>query len=357
MDNTMRILIVDDETRILETFSLMLCDYGYSVQTASRAEEAVKLVRDQKFDIAFLDHFLGPARGLDLMKQLSAIDPELYFVLMTANGSTDLAVEALKKGATDFISKPFFIADMIRSIEHVSTKRALDVQKRKQVLMLRQTVEEKTDELNRINFSVLASLAQAMEKRDVGTYGHSKRVNYTVRLIAAALDLSEHQREELKTAATLHDIGKIGITDFILGKQGPLNESEKEIIKSHPQKGYEILKPLKQFESILPAILHHHEQYDGTGYPAGLSGEEIPLYARIISVADTYDAILSTRPYRSGSDHEHAIAEIVKYAGTQFDPVIVKAFVEADAKYRNMVSQVVDPPPHQPLAKKLLHAI
>jgi len=328
------ILIVDDEKRILETFSLMLSDQGYPVATASRPDDALAILAGSKFDIVFLDQFLGSARGLDLMKEMSRQDPDLYFVLMTANGSTDLAVEALKRGASDFISKPFFIADMIKSIEHVNTKRALEHQKRELFQVLTRTVDEKTEELNRVHFSVLSTLAQAMEKRDIGTYGHSRRVSYQARLIAAALDLSETQRRDLETAAILHDIGKIGITDFILGKQGPLNDDEKDIIKSHPQKGYEILKPLKQFEPILPAILHHHEHYDGTGYPNGLAGEKIPLYARIISVADTYDAILSTRPYRTGATNEQAISELVRFSGTQFDPVIVKAFVETDAKSR-----------------------
>jgi len=338
MSDTTRILLVDDEKRILETFSLMLSDHGYEVKTATRAEDALRLVSESKFDIAFLDQFLGPARGLELMRELAGRDPELSFVLMTANGSTDLAVDALKRGATDFISKPFFIADMIRSIEHVNTKRALESQRRGMLQMLQQTVDEKTRELNRVHFSVLSSLAQAMEKRDFGTYGHSKRVNYQTRLIAAALDLGEKEREELKTAAMLHDIGKIGITDFILGKQGPLDAGEREIIRSHPQKGYEILKPLRQFETILPAILHHHEHYDGTGYPGGLVGEDIPFYARIIAVADTYDAIISTRPYRKGAGHEEALAELVRFSGRQFDPRILNAFVTADARYRDLMT-------------------
>jgi len=339
MTDVSRILIVDDEKRILETFSLMLSDSGYDVRTASQRDEAVDLVSSEKFDIAFVDHFLGPARGLDLMKQLSVIDPELYFVLMTGNGSTDLAVEALKTGAADFISKPFFIADMIRSIEHVNTKRGFDRQKREMFLLLENTVAEKTEELNRVQLSVLSSLAQAMEKKDVGTYGHSKRVNHQARMIADALDLSNTQREELKTAAMLHDIGKIGITDFILGKQAPLNAEERDIIKSHPQKGYEILKPIKQFEPILSSILHHHEHYDGTGYPGGLAGDEIPLYARIIAIADTYDSIISTRPYRQGAGHQEAVAELLRFSGSQFDPHIVQAFISTDARFRSFADR------------------
>lgn len=340
MSEPARILLVDDQKRILETFSLMLTDLGYHVRTASGADEAIGLARSEKFEIVFLDQFLGRARGLDLMHELSGADPGLSFVLMTANGTTDLAVTALKSGASDFISKPFLVSDLVKSIEHVNMKRRLEHQKQEMLAMLKQMVDQKTDELNRVHFSVLSSLAQAMEKRDIGTYGHSKRVTCYARLTAAALDLGEKEREDLKTGAMLHDIGKIGITDFILGKQGPLDQTERKTIKEHPRKGYEILKPLKHFEPILPAILHHHENFDGSGYPSGLSGESIPLYARIISVADTYDAIVNTRPYRPGAGHDAAIRELQLFAGRQFDPCLVKAFVETDRRYRKVVVPV-----------------
>jgi cyclic di-GMP phosphodiesterase len=329
-----KILLVDDEVRILEIFSLTLRDLGYYVKTASNAESALQCVSGEPFDLVFIDQMLGSSRGLDLMHTMMDVRPGLYYVIVTGNGSTDLAVEALKSGASDFIMKPFLNADLLRSIDYVNRRKALDSQKQELLATLERAVHEKTDELKDVYFSVLSSLTQAMEKKDMGTYGHSKRVNHYTRLIAAALDLGEQERQDLKAASTLHDIGKIGISDFVLGKRGPLNSEEKELIKSHPQKGYEILKPLKQFEPILPAILHHHEHYDGTGYPAGLSGERIPFYARIIAVADAYDAILSTRPYRTGADHDRAIAELLDFSGRQFDPAIVKAFVGADVKFR-----------------------
>jgi len=330
---TTRILIVDDEERTLEAFSMMLACRGYYVRIAPRYDEALSLVAEDRFDIAFVDQFLGHTRGLDLIQRMADIAPELYYVIITANGSTDLAVDALKKGASDFIVKPFSIGDLLRSIDYVNRKRELDSQKKELLSMLKLKVNEKTEELKGVYFSVLSSLAQAMEKKDMGTYGHCRRVSYCARLIAAALDLNEKDRLDLKAAAMLHDIGKIGITDFILGKKGPLNEEEKKVIMNHPVKGVEILRPIKHFESILPAILHHHENYDGSGYPNGLSGEDIPLFARIISVADTYDAILSVRPYRSAATHDDAIMELMRCAGRQFDPSVVNAFAKANAKY------------------------
>src|SRR5574341_58648 len=347
MEPVTRILLVDDEQRILEVFSLMLREAGYSVRTASHAEEALSAAAGDRFDVAVIDQFLGLARGLDLMQELSARDPDLAAVIMTANGTTDLAVEALKGGASDFITKPFLLGDLIKSIEFVQKKRELERQQRALFATLERKVEEKTEELRRIYLHVLASLAQAMEKKDTGTYGHSRRVSYHVRLIAAAMDLGVAEREDLKAAALLHDIGKIGITDFILGKNGPLSDGEMDVIKSHPRKGVEILKPLTQFERMLPSILNHHEQYDGSGYPDGIAGEAIPLHARIIAIADTYDAILSSRPYRAGTHHEAAIRELVACSGRQFDPSIVKAFVEADAHYRRIFCEAGHLPPAQ----------
>ena len=329
-----RILMVDDERPILNVFSDMLQDAGYAVWTAALPDEAFRILACEQIDVVFLDQCLGPVLGLDLMQQMAPLHPHAAYVIVTANGSTDLAVEALKKGAMDFITKPFLVADLIKSIDYISKKRELADEKAALLQTLERKVVEKTDELNQVSTRVLSSLAQAMEKKDTGTYGHSRRVSHYSRMIAAALDFGDQDREDLKIASLLHDIGKIGITDFVLGKKGPLTPEERCIIRSHPQKGVEILKPLKQYAHILPSILHHHEHYDGSGYPDGLSGESIPVHGRIIAIADTYDAITSTRPYRKSAAHEHAMRELQDFAGRQFDPEIVQAFVDADRRYR-----------------------
>jgi len=332
------IMLVDDELVVRRTFSEILESYGYSVRTASSPEEAVKLLDEEDCDLVFVDQSLGPYSGLDLVKLLRGRDPSLSFVMITGHGTTELAVRSFHEGVSDFINKPFFTVDLLNSIKRVELEREMKLEKKKFVADLEQRVKKQTDELKAVYFSVLSSLAQAMEKKDIGTYGHCRRVSYCARLIAAALDLDEEERGDLKAAAMLHDIGKIGISDFILGKSGPLDEDETGVIKSHPEKGVDILKPLKQFQPILPAILHHHESYDGTGYPHGLSGADIPLHARIIAIGDTYDAIVSARPYRSPAGHERAIEELVREAGRQFDPEIVRLFVEYDRRYRVMTS-------------------
>ncbi len=324
----LNILIVDDEATILELFSEMLVELGHRVTAVADPEAALGAVAPGRFDIVFLDHFLGPQLGLDLMPQLAAADPDLSFVMITANGSTDLAVEAMQRGASDFLIKPFFEEDIVRSIDYVRKKRELDLQRRGLMLEMESWVAAKTEEIIEVNFAVLTALARAVETKDLGTYGHSMRVCGYAELIAEHMGLPGSDREDLRAAAMLHDIGKIGISDVILGKPGPLSDAEMATVRKHPENGVEILRPLPHYASLLPVILHHHEHLDGSGYPLGLRGSAIPLLARIISVADTYDAIVSDRPYRKAASHEEAVAELARMAGKQFDPGVVSVFID-----------------------------
>ena len=174
---------------------------------------------------------------------------------------------------------------------------------------------------------MLASLAQALEARDFGTYGHCKRVSHYAELIADELRFGTEEKRQLEIAALLHDVGKIGINDLILLKPEKLDADEWTDLRNHPAKGVEILRPLKYLEPALPGILHHHENYDGSGYPAGLKGEEIPLMARIITVADAWDVMRSDRPYRKARSKEEALNELRAFAGRQFDPKIVDILI------------------------------
>jgi putative two-component system response regulator len=341
MTDIVKILLVAAEKRILEVYSVLLADLGYHVETAANPDEAMTLASDKRFDIVFIDQYLGPVQGINLMQEMQSKAPGLSFVIIMANPRTELAaeaiVEAINKGASDFISKPCSTADFLRSIDYVNRKKDLDRRHAEQRSRLEQRAKEKTAELNQVYISVLTALAMAVEKKELGTFGHSMRVSRYCRGIAAHLGLPEEQTNDLTTAALLHDIGMIGISDSILGKPGPLGRNEIKIVRSHPQNGVEILKPLEHFASVIPAILHHHERYDGSGYPVGLSGEQIPLLARIIAVADTYDMIMSDRPYRPAAFHEEALQELVFCSGTQFDPVIVRAFIAVMQDQKNTI--------------------
>ena len=332
MQPVTRILFVDDDHAVLAVSSLILEERGCRVKTADRAEEALRLLSRESFDIVFVDQILGPVKGIAFMQQLSRMYPELHFVITTADADTGLVVEALKKGASDFVRKPFRPADLLGSMEYVLRKKDLNRKQRERVAGLERQVVRKTEELEQVYFSVLSSLARAIERKDLGTHGHSMRVSHYSLLIGAALSLPEEDLKYLQAASLLHDIGKIGIGDSILAKRGPLSDEETRIIKTHPEEGVEILRPLAQFAALLPAILHHHERSDGSGYPHGLSGGDIPLPARIIAVADAYDAILSDRPYRPAASHKEAVQELVRCSGKQFDADVISAFEETMRK-------------------------
>jgi putative nucleotidyltransferase with HDIG domain len=184
----------------------------------------------------------------------------------------------------------------------------------------------------------IQGFARAMEAKDPYTSGHSDRVMEYARYICRGLDLDSAQEEKICTAALMHDIGKIGIPLEALNKPQKLTKEEYELFKEHPDKGRRIIEPIEFLRDIVPAIYHHHEQYDGSGYPLGLRGEEIPLEARILAVADTYDAMTSDRAYRKALSHEIAVAELRRCAGTQFDPRIVAVFIIEAEKQRNRLA-------------------
>lgn len=320
-----RILLVDDEDRVLDVLTCMFREVGLDVATAATPAEALRFVSEEPFRIAFVDNHLGSMEGMELIDQLRKTDPNLQFVIMTGNPNIETAIRALKNGIADFLRKPFHIEDLLVSIQHVNRKIELEQQKKNLLAGLEQTVQEKTAELNQTYLSVLVAMSRTVEKKDLGTYGHSMRVSEMSVRIAKILGLSTAEIDDVRAASQLHDIGKIGISDSILAKKGPLTDEEIDVIRSHPQKGVEILQPLKQFEALLPAILHHHERYDGSGYPAGLADDAIPLSARIISVADTYDAIIHDRPYRQAAAHDNALRELHIWSGKQFDARVVDA--------------------------------
>jgi HD-GYP domain-containing protein (c-di-GMP phosphodiesterase class II) len=213
------------------------------------------------------------------------------------------------------------------------------------------SIREAREKLQRAYVEFIGSLAGALDARDPYTAGHSRRVSEYSCNVAVALSVPAPQIEEIRVGALLHDLGKVGISDNVLRKPGRLSAEEFALLKQHPVIGRRILEGVAGFQMYLPVVELHHENWDGTGYPLGLRAEDVPLGARIVHVADAYDAMTSDRPYRPGFSHEHAIAELLKFSGTQFDPAIVAAFVKLDlppSKRRPSTSQ--DPPGEAPPA-------
>lgn len=307
------ILVVDDERNIRESLATYLTHCGYRVRVCSDGESALEAFQEHASPIVLSDLMMPGMSGEELLQEVKAREPFTEVILMTGYGTIGSAVSAMKSGAYDYVVKPFKMDALLHTIEKASNHRSLVRENRR---------------LQENSLNVLRAMVNVLEHRDSYTAGHSQRVTEIAVAIAADLGLPEEERELLVLAGPIHDLGKIGIVDSILRKPDKLDRDEYDIIKSHPEKGVLIIEPLGFLQETIPLILHHHERYDGTGYPHGLRGEEIPLGARIMSVADTFDAMTSSRAYRQARSFQEAFDELRRCSGTQFDPEVVRFFLE-----------------------------
>lgn len=324
-----RILAVDDEESIRAVLKTILKSEGYLCDTAASADEAISRLKDNQYDVILTDIMMPGMSGIELLELIRKRDDEIVVIMLTALNDIDVSIRALKSGAYDYISKPFRLDDVTISIEMALQKRALILENRDYQRNLEEKVLEQSRKIQSSFIKSIEALARTLEAKDPDTRDHSLRVTeYSVRT-AEEMWLSPAEIENIRVAAALHDIGKIGISDTILDKDESLRQEEMEHIHRHPLIAAQILGPIDELKEIIQLIKYHHENYDGTGYPDGLSSEDIPLGSRIIAVADTFDAITSTRPYRKAKAELVAVEEIKKYAGRQFDPDVIAAFLRA----------------------------
>jgi putative nucleotidyltransferase with HDIG domain len=272
--------------------------------------------------------------GLEFLERSRSDCPYAAFILITGEHDVRVGVEAMKNGAYDYVVKPFKLDEVFRRVVSALSKKKLEIEVEEYRQRLEQMVEERTHELQvalrRIEETydqTLEALGAALDLRDGATAGHSGRVTRYAVTVAQAMGFSEEQLHELARGAYLHDIGKIGIPDGILLKDGPLTRQELELMRSHVAIGYQFVKRIGFLAPAAEIVLAHQERYDGGGYPLGLRGTEIPLGARIFAVADTFDAMTSDRPYRKALPAEAAFEEIRREAGHQFDPEVVRVFL------------------------------
>jgi len=308
------ILVVDDERSILDALSTSLSRQGYEVTLCSDGSSALESFRKLRHPLVLTDIKMPGITGEELLVQIKEIDATTAVVMMTGYGTIDSAVTTIKAGAYDYIVKPFRIEELLHVLEKAWSHRSL--------------VREKL-RLQENSLHVLRAMVNVLEQRDAYTAGHSQRVTEIALAIAGQLGRPREELAVLELAGPIHDIGKIGIEDHILRKPAGLSEEEYSLIKTHPEKGRQIIEPLDFLKDTIPIILHHHEHFDGQGYPTGLAGEDIPLGARIITVADSYDAMTSQRAYRRAMSHRDAGDELERCRNTQFDPEIVDAFLAA----------------------------
>ncbi|HEU4400808.1 MAG TPA: HD domain-containing phosphohydrolase [Candidatus Polarisedimenticolia bacterium] len=328
MQEPIHILVVDDEQAIRDVLTEGLNDTGYRCDTARDGSEALEKVKANGFQLVVSDIDMPQMDGVRLVQEIKKVRPDTEIIMLTGVVDVDVAVQAIRLGASDYLTKPFNLAEVRITVERALEKRRLVLENREYQRTLEARVLERTADLNRSYQTTLEALATALDTRDTETLGHSLRVAaYTV-AVARRMGVSEPDLTDIYRGALLHDVGKIGVPDAILRKPGKLTPEEWVEMRKHPEIGYRILEGIHFLEAARQVVLCHQERFDGTGYPRGLKGQEIPLGARVFSVVDTLDAMTSDRCYRKALPYETARAEIIRYSGTQFDPDVVAVFLE-----------------------------
>ncbi|MBR1930141.1 MAG: response regulator [Lachnospiraceae bacterium] len=333
------ILVVDDDMFNLRMASHILSSEGLKVSCQQSGEAALDFLADNRPDLILLDVHMA---GMDGFETLEAIRTDtdlvkLPVIFLTADEDVGTETKGLEVGAMDFIRKPFVPEVLLARVHHTIELTRLQENLAGEVAKKTQELVRQQERIERIAMQIARALSGAVDAKDTYTNGHSNRVAEYAREIARRAGFSEREQNNIYLLGLLHDIGKIGIPDAIIDKSDKLTNEEYELMKTHPEVGAQILKNITEFPELATGARWHHERYDGKGYPDGLSGEGIPLEARIICVADTYDAMASRRSYRDVLPQETVRAEIEKGRGTQFDPYfadIMLQMIDEDKDYR-----------------------
>jgi cyclic di-GMP phosphodiesterase len=343
-----RVLLVDDECTVWQILGEKLGRSGYEWCGRSSAEEALACLEQESFDAVVSDLKMPGMTGLQLLAEVQKRHPHLAFVMATGEDDIRVAVDAMKRGADDYLVKPFQLDAAVESVRRALHKKSMEVELEKYRHQLEEMVEERTHQLQvamkrieRAYDETLEALGAALDLRDTETAGHSRRVSLYCLEIARAMGCTNEQLKTIARGAYLHDIGKIGIPDSVLLKQGKLTPEEMNIMQTHVRIGFELLSRIPFLSSASEIVIAHQERFDGAGYPQGLSGEKIPLGARIFAVADTLDAMTSDRPYRKALPFSTAREEVIRESGKQFDPEVVGVFLSLpEQTWENIRRQV-----------------
>ena len=328
------ILVVDDEEAIREVVSTMLESKGYRCTVAHNGRVAQEHIKRTPPDLILSDMIMPEMDGIKLLEWVREFDPDVPVIMVTAIHDISTALEAIRRGAYDYILKPFEKDQLFLGVGRALQHRRLVNENRKYQRELEQKVEERTarleeaiEQLEQSYDDTLEALGSALDLKDAETEGHCQRVTAFCISIAKTMPVPDSYLPILARAAFLHDIGKMAIPDGILRKPGPLNDDEKKIMRTHCEIGYNMLIRIPFLRDAAEIVLAHQEFYDGSGYPRGLKGDQIPLGARIFGIADSLDAMISDRPYRRALPMSHAREEIKRCSGSQFDPAVVRVFL------------------------------
>jgi cyclic di-GMP phosphodiesterase len=323
-----RILVVHGDGTTRHVLSRAVAEAGHGCETAGDELEALRRLESRPVALALIDLDRPYLDGLRFLHRLRESYPDLPLMPVTAMGQPAVVREALRLGAADYVTLPLdgrqFAVRLEAALERQEAARAREGYQRR----LEQFISERTEELQQTYRGVMEVLSAALDTRHPETGDHSQRVIERTLQVSRALGIRGTALRDIEWGAALHDVGKIGIPDAVLLKPGALSDDEWAIMKTHCEIGYRMLCGFDFLRGALPIVLHHHEWWDGSGYPAGLRAHWIPFGARVFGVADAYDAMTSDRPYRRALSHETAVAELWRGAGKQFDPEVVQVFLE-----------------------------
>ncbi len=324
-----QLLVIDDNPEVLKLMKMLLGD-EFDLELTTSAENGLEILKKKGPDLVLCDVMMPGMDGHTFSRKVKS-DESLKHVpilLVTARTGAEMLNEGMQAGADDYISKPFDSVELKARVRSLLRMRSVEAE----LALVNQNLKMRTSDLveqqRSLFLSTVKSLVTAIDAKDEYTRHHSTRVTEFSLKIARKMGFSEKELEDLELASLLHDVGKIAVPEAILNKPGRLTDEEFAQIKEHPARGEAILKPVIELKEMARVVRAHHEQYDGKGYPDGLKGREIPLGARIMTVADAYDSITSDRPYRKAASHRHAVKEIIRCSGTQFDPEVIEHFLE-----------------------------
>jgi len=325
-DTTARCVVADDEPRLRQVLCKLMRADGFECEEAASGEEALRILDTNPAPILLSDLRMPRMDGFELLREVGERHPDTAVVVITAVDDVDIAVRALSSGATDYITKPFHLDEVRARVSRALEKRQLRLENRDHQLRLEERVQFQARRIEHLFMAAIQSLVHALEVKDPYTRGHSERVSWNSGILARAMGLNDDMVRQVELGGHVHDIGKIGVRESVLNKPDRLTEDEYRHIMTHPMVGWRILDPLMGDAPLALGIVRsHHERFDGHGGPDGLTGEDIPLEARIAAVADAFDAMTSTRSYRPGSKLTVAAAvdELKHERGKQFDPRVL----------------------------------
>jgi putative two-component system response regulator len=325
-----RILVVDDEASICHLVSRLLEKQGYACSTCESAIEAIEKIESGTYELVVSDIMMPGMSGIELLAKIKKTHPDIAFIMLTGIDDHGTAVRTLDLGAFGYVIKPFESNELIINVANSLRRRELEMERNRYEERLEREVRERTAEIRATQEEITLRLVTASGYRDEETGAHIRRMGEYAAILAQAMGLTAKAVEEMRLAAPMHDIGKIGVADAILKKPGKLTAEEFELIKGHTTIGARILEgsQIALLNLARDISLHHHEKWDGSGYPLGLRSDGIPLCARIVAVCDVYDALVSDRIYRPALTEDKALAIMKEGRGTHFDPRILDVFLD-----------------------------